>query len=807
MIDKPVAHLLANILLSILLLSSSSFIHANAELVLTECPQEVVALTPFLQIMHDKTGLLQREDIEQLADSQWLPLQQATLLPRQFNSVSWYRLTIDNRSAKPCSLWFNLATALITDVQLYSSSANRDWLEQRAGSAYPFTEWAEYQRIPSLPLMLTAHNRISVYLRTSSREGFIVQPQLLSQQGLIKQRMADTFVDGMLAGVIVLLIAFSLSIAYLFRAHIALLHSASITLYALYIAVAEGYAFIYLWPQALEWNMQITLITETLIRVIVIGYVRIVLRVKEQPDAISVLISSVQLGLILLLLLRLLFPQEQWFIYGGAVSGLLTIVIALAIVASIYISVRYKLAVSLLGYVFAILFAAQHSILALFNLNLVELSPAQYSWLFISILPATLLLGYTLMSQIGLVWQREQSVLADIEQLKGVEQETLEQRVEMRTQQLRNALSNQNLLLARISHDLRSPLQHVIRDARLLQTNDGEVVRYGQSIQRAAQQQLELIDELLEFSRGELKQLELLVAPGYLFGFLREIEESGVFLAERNNNIFKSVIADDLPLLVNADFRRLRQVIINLLANAAKFTRQGEIVFAVNLIRHNKETGYADLQFNVSDNGIGMPKIERESLLQPFVRGENTTSYEGAGLGLYIVRQLLASMGSELLLESAEQKGVRCSFTLRLQLAAEQELEQVFIESYAASEEGHQRTVLIVDDVAITREMLAELLAGYDYNPLTCSSAAEALIMLREYPVDIIVTDQVMPGMNGWDLLRNVRKEWPQLAVLLYSAKPPQRPRDVAESLNFDDCLLKPACSAELLAKLKELLS
>lgn len=245
MIDKPVAHLLANILLSILLLSSSSFIHANAELVLTECPQDVVALTPFLQIMHDKTGLLQREDIEQLADAQWLPLQQATLLPRQFNSASWYRLTIDNRSAKPCSLWFNLATALITDVQLYSSSANRDWLEQRAGSAYPFTEWAEYQRIPSLPLMLTAHNRISVYLRTSSREGFIVQPQLLSQQGLIKQRMADTFVDGMLAGVIVLLIAFSLSIAYLFRAHIALLHSASITLYALYIAVAEGYAFIY----------------------------------------------------------------------------------------------------------------------------------------------------------------------------------------------------------------------------------------------------------------------------------------------------------------------------------------------------------------------------------------------------------------------------------------------------------------------------------------------------------------------------------------------------------------------------------
>lgn len=807
MTDKPVAYFLAKILLSILLLCGSSVIQAKAELVLSGCPQETIALTPFFQIVHDNTGLMQRDDIEQLADSQWLPAPHAVLTPQQFSSAYWYRLTIDNRSAKPCSLWLNLATELIPDVQIYSPLANGRWLEQRAGTAYPFAEWANHQRIPSLPIMLAAHSRITLYLRTSGREGLIVQPQLLSQQVLIKQRMADTFVGGMLAGVIVLLIVFSLLIGYFFRSSIALLHAASITIYALYIAVAEGYAFIYLWPQALDWNEQAALITETLIRVIAIGYVRILLRVKEQPYTIGILMSTVQLSLIVLLFLRLLFAQEQWLIYGGTLSVLLTVSIALVVVAAIYTNLHYRLSTNWLNYALAIVFAAQNILLALFNVGAISLSPAEYSWLFISILPATLLLGYTLVSQIVLVRQREQSALADVEQLKRVEHDTLEQRVEMRTQQLRNALSNQNLLLARISHDLRSPLQHVIRDARLLQSNSAQAVQYGQSIQRAAQQQLELIGELLEFSRGELKQLELLVAPGYLFGFLREIEESGVFLAERNNNIFKSVIADDLPLLVNADFRRLRQVIINLLANAAKFTQQGEIVFAVNLIKHNKKTGYADLQFVVSDNGIGMPKAERESLLQPFARGENSTLYEGAGLGLYIVRQLLDSMNSELLFESAEQKGVRCSFILHLQLAAEQELEQVFVESFAASEEGRQRTVLIVDDVAITREMLYELLAGYDYNPLTCSSAAEALIMLREYPVDIIVTDQVMPGMDGWDLLRNVRKEWPQLAILLYSAKPPQRPRALADSLNFDGCLLKPASSAELLAKLGQLLS
>ena len=213
--------------------------------------------------------------------------------------------------------------------------------------------------------------------------------------------MADTFVGGMLAGVIVLLIVFSLLIGYFFRSSIALLHAASITIYAIYIAVAEGYAFIYLWPQALDWNEQAALITETLIRVIAIGYVRILLRVKEQPYTIGILMSTVQLSLIVLLFLRLLFAQEQWLIYGGTLSVLLTVSIALVVVAVIYTNLHYRLSTNWLNYALAIVFAAQNIFLALFNVGAISLSPAEYSWLFISILPATLLLGYTLVSTTG----------------------------------------------------------------------------------------------------------------------------------------------------------------------------------------------------------------------------------------------------------------------------------------------------------------------------------------------------------------------------------------------------------------------
>ncbi len=794
------------VLIAVILLSGASMSYASNHLQLTSCPNDAVAMENYWQVFQDETAQRTLVDIQQIAEPLWVAVGDDLFAPRMQRPAFWYRVTIDNQASADCSLWLTLGTVRIADVQMYSQNSNSAWLKQQVGTAYPFTQWASHQRVPSFPIVLAAHSPTTILLRVSSHPAFTTLPQLLTQQALIKEGIAQSLVDGMLVGVIGLLIIISLLMGYFFRLNILLVNALAVFIYAVYVAIAQGYAFIYLWPQAVEWNAHALIGMEIIMRVVVLGYLRILLRIKGQAKNVDRLIMFVQAALIVQLVVTVLLPQVQLFDYDGFFSIALRLLATLIIVTAVYTSVQKKLVYNSFSYLMVLVFIVQNLLLLLFLLDVISLSPTEYSWLSTSAVPGALLLSYVLVNQLMLVRQREQLALSDLEQLKRAEQESLEQRVEQRTQQLRNALGNQTLLLARVSHDLRSPLQQLLHDVRLLQATPEQVGYYGQNIRRAAEQQLELIDELLEFSHGELKQLELLIAPGYLFGFLREIEESGAFLAQRNNNTFKILLADDLPLLVNADFRRLRQIIINLLANAAKFTKQGDIVFTVNLIRKDRQASYADVQFVVSDNGIGMPQAERENLLQPFVRGANSTRYEGAGLGLYIVRQLLDSMHSELLIESPALKGVKCSFTLRLELAVEQELEQVFIESYSSSEEGQQSTVLIVDDVAITREMLYELLAGYDYNPLTCSSAAEALIILREYPIDVIVTDQVMPGMDGWDLLRSVRQEWPQLPILLYSARPPLRPRDLETSIDFDACLLKPAVSADLLAQIKQLL-
>lgn len=775
-------------------------------LTLTQCGPEKLAVQDYLQVYQDGHADKNLTDIQQLPEQAWQSADRASLAPGFTYSAYWYRMSIDNQMSADCRLWLDLNTLRVTNVQMYSQQGIGPWQTQRAGVAYPVAQWASGQRIPSLPLVLPRTETTHVLLRLHSSHAFAIAPQLLSQFDLIKERTSESLTDGMVFGVVGLLIIFSLWVGVLFRLKILIMLALAVLSYIIYLLLVAGYAFVYLWPDAVVWNGQAIMSMEIVMRIMALSYLRVLLQVKDQPRLIRGLMSSAQVGLLALLLLRVIFPEAQWLDQGSVVSSVLRVWIVLTVLAALYSGVRLKLAYSWLIYLVVLWLIGHSSMLLFFSSGASMTVPLQNVWLIGVALPVALLLSYTLLSQITLGRQREEMALTDIAQLKSAEQETLEKRVELRTQQLRDALRNQNMLLARISHDLRAPLQHVLRDARLLQEPTTQTVHYGQSIQRAAHQQLDLIDELLEFSRGELKQLELLVAPGYFFGFLREIEETGVFLAERNHNSFKSNLANDLPLLVNADFRRLRQVIVNLLANATKFTKQGLIEFSVSLVRLDKQTGYADVSFSVSDNGIGIPKEEREHLLQPFQRGQSSGSYEGVGLGLYIVRQLLDSMRSQLEIETSKSGGVCSSFTLHLELAAEQELDQVFIESYSASSEGQERCVLIVDDVAITQEMLYELLSGYDYNPITCSSAAEALVILRDNPVDIIITDQVMPGMDGWDLLRRVRQEWPNLPIMLYSARPPVRPLDLDATIEFDACLLKPAATSDLLAQLSRML-
>jgi signal transduction histidine kinase/ligand-binding sensor domain-containing protein len=378
----------------------------------------------------------------------------------------------------------------------------------------------------------------------------------------------------------------------------------------------------------------------------------------------------------------------------------------------------------------------------------------------------------------------------------------LEQAVAVRTGQLQNAMRARSMLLARISHDLRSPLSGIIDSVR--RWRGGDTQRdYPGLIESSVRQQLDLIDELLEFSRDELADLELVESPGYLHAFLQGLVEHAALLAEKHRNRFDYRYDEHLPALVKLDFRRLRQVLMNLIGNAAKFTNDGYILFTVTAA--SAQQGSVQLHFVVEDSGIGVEPSDREHLSLPFARGSNAAPYTGHGLGLAIVTQILERMGSRLTIEAAPSGGSCFGFVLEVPLAEESELDPQFSDDGDVEVNGAGHTILVVDDHAQSREMLCDLLDGFGFESLPAADGEQALALLGEQSVSLIVTDQVMPGMDGWALLQSVRRHHPELPVLLYSSLPPQRPEGF-EGLGFNDALLKPASGEQVLVSISRLL-
>jgi signal transduction histidine kinase len=374
----------------------------------------------------------------------------------------------------------------------------------------------------------------------------------------------------------------------------------------------------------------------------------------------------------------------------------------------------------------------------------------------------------------------------------------LERTVDRRTAQLKLALHARNDLLARISHDLRSPLANIIECVN--QWRAGDAKRdYPRIIEQSIWQQIGLVDDLLEFAQGEHTHAELEEVPGYLHAFLAEIVSQAALLAERSANQFVHRFDDQLPMLVKADFRRLRQVLLNLLGNAAKFTHEGLVEFEVSAGQGS--AGRVRLRFTIRDNGIGIGADKLESLLEPFVRGSNVEQREGKGLGLSIVAHWLDRMHSLLQARRLDSGGSEFSFVVDFDTASESEAASNLLDDdpMETNLDGGGQAIVVVDDQPQNRDMLCDLLDSYGFTSFPADSGEEALRIVEARGPAMVITDQYMDGMGGWALLEALRKIHADLPVVLCSAAPPRRPASCGPELEFDAVLLKPVSVRQLL--------
>ena len=357
--------------------------------------------------------------------------------------------------------------------------------------------------------------------------------------------------------------------------------------------------------------------------------------------------------------------------------------------------------------------------------------------------------------------------------------------------------SDERRFLARITHDLRSPLQYLLNEARVIARGEMTSCESARTIEQNVRYQLRLIDQLLEHSSWAESEPESFPEPGFLFGFLEDVEEQAGIVARENGNQLIVRIDPTVPDVVEADFRALQRILLNLLGNAAKYTRKGEIRL---LVRAHSRTGErARLTFRVEDNGEGDGAFELSELQQAFRRAGQAEGKAGAGLGLYIVSDLLRRMDSQLEYAVGELgSGSIFHFSVDVPIREADDVEAAYIESHVFDWDGADRRIVVVDDSRAARDGLAELLMGYGCEVDVFEGDAVALKAVKEERYDVLVCEQRFRGSCLSELLEANRANSVPASVLVYSSRPLDE-RNETNADAVDAVCLKPAMTSHLL--------
>jgi signal transduction histidine kinase/CheY-like chemotaxis protein len=335
-----------------------------------------------------------------------------------------------------------------------------------------------------------------------------------------------------------------------------------------------------------------------------------------------------------------------------------------------------------------------------------------------------------------------------------------------------------SMFLANMSHELRTPMNGIIGMTELaLATNLAPEQReYLEMVQASADSLLAIINDILDFSKIEAGKFELVLVDFGLRDSLGNLLRTFAQHAHKKGLELACDIPADVPDALVGDPGRLRQILVNLVGNAVKFTERGEVVVAVQ--RANPECSeeqqggnapcstHCTLHFTVRDTGIGIPIDKQQAVFEPFVQadGSMTRRFGGTGLGLTIARKLVSMMDGRLWVESRPGQGSIFHFTVRLGVQAREESE-VFP---ALLSELHGLPVLVVDDNATNRCILEELLTSWHMQPLLVESGPAAIAALRRAvalgtPFPLALIDGHMPEMDGFTLATLIRHD-PELA-------------------------------------------
>ena len=405
------------------------------------------------------------------------------------------------------------------------------------------------------------------------------------------------------------------------------------------------------------------------------------------------------------------------------------------------------------------------------------------------------LLAAVIVFLLGTTRQRETALQEARTELQGTNR-ALEQAKE----QAMAASKAKSDFLANMSHEIRTPMNGVLGMTELaLGTQLDDAQRsYLQDIHSSAESLLVIINDILDLSKIEAGKLELDPRPFSLHKTLAAITNTFALKAREKNVELNYQITGDVPDYILGDAIRLRQILVNLVGNAIKFTQQGSIDIDVEVI-DTKKHAPIELRFAVSDTGIGINTEQQKKLFQPFNQADSSTTrqYGGTGLGLAICKQLAHLMGGNIAMQSEPDKGTRITVELPFEYTAPPKSEK------AEPPSARKMSVLVAEDNRLNQKVVSSFLQKAGHAVVVVADGRAAITTWQDGDFDLVLMDMQMPEMDGLEATRHIRQleaegDRSPIPIIALTANAMKDDRDACLAAGMGDHLAKPIRAQDL---------